>query len=101
MGVLRTPMDTLIKDQLEFRQLLSEHGLIKLAGGHEDAISWLESQVTELVNLISRRRRFIGLLREAREILYRGREESRVLLNGERIERPNPYVEARFRRIKI
>ena len=97
-------MDILIKDRLEFRRLLSEHGLVKLAGGPEDAIEWLEQEAIKLVNSLSRRHRFLGLLREAREILTReqgARHRDGDSPGGERIERRNPYIEVRFRRIKI
>ena len=93
--------ENLLRDRIEFRRLLNDCGLVKLAGGHQDAISWLETQIIELADSVSRRQRFIGLLRQTREMLSRGQEESKVLLNAERKERLNPYVEARFRRIKI
>ena len=94
-------MDILIKDRLEFRRLLSEHGLVKLAGGPEDAIAWLEGTIAEVVYGVSKRQRFLELLREAREMLTRGQDESKVLPNGERKERPHPLSGRRFRRIKI
>jgi hypothetical protein len=94
-------MDTLLEARLQFRNLLETHGLVSLAGSEAEALSWLESTVIELADSVSRRQRFIGLLRQTREMLSRGQEESRELPNGERIERRNPYVEARFRRIKI
>ena len=93
--------DDLMGARLTFRQLLSEHGLISLAGSEAESLSWLETQIIKLADSISRRQRFIGLLRQTREMLSRGQEESKVLPNGERIEKRNPYVEARFRRIKI
>jgi len=87
--------------RLTFRELLEEHGLVFLAGSEQDAISWLETQIIELADSVSRRQRFIGLLRQAREMLSRGQEESKAPLDGERIERRNPYVEGRFRRFRI
>lgn len=92
--------DDLMGARLQFRNLLEEYGLVLLAGSEAEALSWLESMVIELADSVSRRQRFIGLLRQTREILSRGQEESKVLPNGERIERRNPYIEARYRRIK-
>ena len=91
----------LMEARLTFRQLLEEYGLVSLAGSEQDALSWLETQIIELADSVSRRQRFRELLQQTIEILSQGQEESRVLPNGERIERRNPYVEARFRRIKI
>jgi hypothetical protein len=93
-------METLMEARLTFRQLLEEYGLVSLAGSEQDAIAWLEAQIIKLADSVSRRRRFIGLLRQTREMLSRGQEESKVLPDGERIEKRNPYIEARFRRIK-
>jgi hypothetical protein len=93
-------METLMEARLTFRQILEEYGLVSLAGSEAEALSWLESMVIELADSVSRRQRFIGLLRQTREILSRGQEESKVLPDGERIEKRNPYIEARFRRIK-
>ena len=87
--------------RFEFRRLLEEYGLMLLAGSEAEALSWLETQIIELADSVSRRRRFIGLLRQTREMLSRGQEESKVLLNAERIEKRNPYIEARFRRFRI
>jgi hypothetical protein len=87
--------------RLQFRNLLEEYGLISLAGSEADALSWLETQIIGLADSVSRRERFLGLLKQTREILSRGQEESRVPQNGERKERPNPYVEVRFRRFRI
>jgi hypothetical protein len=109
---IEEPMDTLIKDQLEFRKLLSEHGLVKLAGGHEDAISWLESTAIELADSVSRRERFLELVRQVREGLKREQERERLTLGKERQQgeklpdseqkiRPNPYGPRGFRRIRI
>lgn len=94
-------MDTLLKAPLAFRQLLEKNGLVGLAGSEQDAISWLETQIIELADSVSRRQQFIGLLWQMREILSRGQEESRELPNGGRIERRNPYVEVRFRKIRV
>ena len=94
----------LMEARLTFRQLLSGHGLISLAGSEADALSWLETQIIGLADSVSRRQRFIGLLRQARKMLTReqgARHPDGDLPRGERKVRPNPYVEARFRRIKI
>ena len=101
MEVLGTPMDTLMEARLTFRQLLEEYGLVSLAGSEADALSWLETQIIELADSVGRRERFIELVRQVREGLKREQGESKVAQNGERIERRNPYVEARFRRINI
>jgi hypothetical protein len=93
--------DCLMEARFEFRQLLEEYGLVLLAGSEADAIAWLETQIIKLADSVSRRKRFIGLLRQTREVLSRGQEKSKVLLNAERKERLNPYVEARFRRFRI
>jgi hypothetical protein len=94
-------MDALGKDRLEFRRLLSEHGLVKLAGGQEDAIAWLESTAIELADSVSRRERFLELVRQVREGLMREQGESKVAQNGERIDRVNPYAPRGFRKIRI
>ena len=93
--------DDLMGARFQFRRLLEEYGLVLLAGSEADALSWLETQIIKLADSVSRRQRFIGLLRQTREMLSRGQEVSRILPNGERIEKRNPYIEARFRRIKI
>jgi len=89
-------MDALGKDRLEFRRLLSEHGLVKLAGGQEDAIAWLESTAIELADSVARRERFRELLRQTREVLKReqdARPRHGDLPGGERTERPNSHIE--------
>ena len=93
--------DDLMGARFQFRRLLEEYGLVLLAGSEAESLAWLETQIIKLADSVSRRQRFIGLLRQTREMLSRGQEESRVLPNGERIEKPNPYVEARFRRFRI
>ena len=93
--------DCLMEARFEFRRLLEEYGLVLLAGSEAEALSWLETQIIKLADSVSRRQRFIGLLRQTREMLSRGQEVSRVLPNGGRIERVNPYIEARFRRFRI
>jgi hypothetical protein len=97
-------MDALGKDRLEFRRLLSEHGLVKLAGGQEDAIAWLEAQIIELADSVARRERFRELLRQTREMLTReqgARPRDGDSPGGERTERVSPYSGRRLRRIKI
>jgi hypothetical protein len=91
----------LMEARLTFRQLLSGHGLVKLAGGHEDAISWLEAKVIELADSVSRRQRFRELLQQTREVLRGGQQRCVEPPGAETKGRLNPYVEARFRRIKI
>jgi len=97
-------MDALGKDRLEFRRLLSEHGLVKLAGGQEDAIAWLESTAIELADSVARRERFRELLRQTREVLKReqdARPRHGDLPGVERTERPNSHIERRYRRVNI
>jgi hypothetical protein len=97
-------MDSLTKDRLQFRNLLSEHGLIKLAGGQEDALSWLEAQIIELADSVARREQFRELLRQTREMLTReqgARPREGDSPGGERTERPNPHIERRYRRVRV
>ena len=100
----------ILKARLQFRQLLEEHGLVSLAGSEAEALSWLESQVIQLADSVSRRERFLELVRQVREglkreqereILSRGQEESRVLPNGGRIEKANPHGPRGFRKFNI
>lgn len=97
-------MDTLMEARLEFRKLLSEHGLVSLAGSEVDAVEWLEGQIIELADSISRRERFLKLVRQVREGLNReqsARPRDGDLPGGERTEKPNFYSGRRFRRINI
>jgi hypothetical protein len=93
--------DDLMRARLQFRQLLEENGLVGLSGSVAETLMWLETQIIELADSVTKRQRFIGLLRQTREMLSRGQEESKVLPNGERTERRNPYVEVRFRKIRV
>jgi len=93
--------DDLMGARFQFRRLLEEYGLVLLAGSEAESLSWLETQIIKLADSVSRRQRFIGLLRQTREMLSRGQEVSRVLPNGGRIERVNPHIRMRFRRITI
>ena len=94
----------LMEARLTFRQLLSGHGLISLAGSEQDALSWLETQIIGLADSVARRERLRKLLRQVREGLTReqdARHPDGDSPQGERKERPNPYIEVRFRRIRI
>jgi hypothetical protein len=110
--VLRTPMDTLMEARLEFRQLLEEHGLVSLAGSEAETLSWLETQVIQLADSVSRRERFLELVRQVREGLKREQERERLSLRKERQQgeklpdseqkrRSNPYAPRGFRRFNI
>ncbi len=95
-------MDTLRRDRLHFRNLLDAHGLVSLAGGQEDALSWMETQIIELANSVDRRERFRELLRQTRERLTQdARHADDKCAGDERKERVNPYIQARFRKIRI
>ncbi len=101
---IEEPMDTLNEARLTFRGLLEKYGLTELAGGPEDAFAWLESQAIELADSVARRDRFRELLRQAREVLTRGRDAQHRggdSPGGERIMKSNFYSGRRFRRIKI
>ena len=102
--------DCLMEARLTFRKLLSGHGLISLAGSEAETLAWLEGRVIELADSVSRRERFLELVRQVREglkreqereILSRGQEESRVLPNGGRIEKANPHGPRGFRKFNI
>jgi hypothetical protein len=93
-----------MNDGFQFRQLLDKHGLVELAGGESDALDWLETQIIGLADSVARRERLRKLLRQAREGLTReqdARHPDGDSPQGERKERPNPYVEVRFRKIKL
>jgi hypothetical protein len=55
--------------RLQFLQLLDKHGLVRLAGSAEEALDWLEGEAIRLTDSISRRRRFIQMMKEARAML--------------------------------
>jgi len=105
-------MDTLLKARLQFRNLLEEYGLALLAGSEAEALSWLEGRVIELADSVSRRERFLNLVRQVREGLEREQERERVslgkerqqgekLLDSEQKRRVNPYASRKLRRIRI
>ncbi len=105
-----TLMDTLIKDRLEFRRLLGKYHLLDLIGDENESIEWFRQIMLELAGWVGERERARVVLRRFREECYRQREEQERferavetgdLPRGERIDKRNPYVEARFRRIKI
>jgi hypothetical protein len=102
----------LMEARLTFRQLLSGHGLISLAGSEQDALSWLETQIIQLADSVSRRERFLELVRQVREGLKREQERERLTIGKARQQReklpdseqkirPNPYGPRGFRRIRI
>jgi hypothetical protein len=104
--------EDILKARLTFRVLLEKYGLIELAGGQWDAISWLETQIIELADSVSRRERFLELVRQVKEGLERERERERLSLGKERQEgenqsdseqkrRLNPYASRGFRKIRI
>jgi len=98
---IEEPMDTLLNARFQFRNLLDTHGLVLLAGSEADAIDWLSSQVIEIADTVARRERLQALIQQTKNRLERGREEGKASPNGERKERSNPYVEARFRKFRI
>jgi hypothetical protein len=104
--------DDLMEARFEFRRLLEEYGLVLLAGSEADALSWLETQIIKLADSVSRRERFLELVRQVREGLKREQERERLSLGkesqqGEKLpdseqkRRANPYSPRRFRRINI
>ena len=104
--------ESLMNERLQFRQLLDKHGLVSLVGSKAETLSWLESTAIELADSVSRRERFLELVRQVREGLLREQERERMRL-GEEIQRGkklrdseqkrrlNPYSEKRFRRFNI
>jgi hypothetical protein len=64
-----------MRARLQFRQLLEENGLVGLSGSEAETLSWLETQIIELVDSTGRRQRFLGLLRQTREILAEGKRK--------------------------
>ena len=105
-------MDTLMEARLQFRNLLEEHGFVLLAGSEAEALSWLESQVIQLADSVSRRERFLELVRQVREGLKREQERERLSLGKERRQgeklqdseqkrRLNPYAPRKFRKFNI
>ena len=87
--------------RLQFRNLLEEYGFVLLAGSEADALSWLETQIIGLADSVARRERLRVLIQQTKNRLERGQDQSKLLPNGERKERPNPYIEVRFRRFRI
>lgn len=61
--------DDLMRARLQFRQLLEENGLVGLSGSVAETLMWLETQIIELADSVTKRQRFIGLLRQTREML--------------------------------
>jgi hypothetical protein len=105
-------MDILMEARLQFRNLLEEYGLVLLAGSEAEGLSWLETQIIGLADSVSRRERFLELVRQVREGLKREQERERLTLGKERQQgeklpdseqkiRPNPYGPRGFRRIRI
>jgi hypothetical protein len=110
MGVLRMPIDILIKDRLEFRRLLQTYHLMDLVGDENESIEWFQQVMIELAGWVAEKERAREILRRFREEYDRQREErekfERAVATGdspggEQIKRHNPYIEVRFRRIKI
>ena len=104
--------DDLMGARLQFRNLLEEYGLVLLAGSEAESLSWLETQIIKLADSVSKRERFLELVRQVREGLKREQERGWLSLGKERQQgeklsdseqkrRPNPYAPRRFRRIKI
>jgi hypothetical protein len=88
----------LIKDRLEFRQLLQKYHLMDLIGDSSESIGWFRQIMLELAGWVDDKERAREIFREE---WNRQREEQ------ERFERavatgfPNPYSEKRFRRFRI
>lgn len=104
--------DDLMGAQLQFRNLLEEYGLVLLAGSEAESLSWLETQIIQLADSVSRRERFLELVRQVREGLKREQEGGRLSLgkeiqqggklpDSEQKRRANPYGPRGFRRIRI
>lgn len=104
--------ESLMNDGFQFRQLLDKHGLVELAGGESDALDWLETQIIELADSVSRKQRFLKLVRQVREELERGQQREWMKLgkeiqqrenhpDSEQKRRANPYAPRGFRRIRI
>ena len=75
--------DCLMEARLTFRKLLSGHGLISLAGSEAETLAWLEGRVIELADSVSRRERFLELVRQVREGLKRMLTKTRQILVSE------------------
>ena len=104
--------DDLMEARFEFRRLLEEYGLVLLAGSEADALSWLETQIIKLADSVSKRERFLELVRQVREGLKREQERGWLSLGKERQQgeklsdseqkrRLNPYALRGFRKIRI
>jgi hypothetical protein len=94
-------MDTLLEARLQFRNLLEEYGFVLLAGSEADALSWLETQIIELADSVSRRERFLGLLKQTREVLRGGQQRCVEPPGAETKGRLNPYAPRGFRKFNI
>ena len=104
--------DDLMEARFEFRRLLEEYGLVLLAGSEAEALSWLETQIIKLADSVSKRERFLELVRQVREGLKREQERGRLRLwkerqQGEKLpdseqeRRLNPYAPRKFRKFNI
>ena len=102
--------ENLLRDRITFRSLLQKYHLLDLIGDENESIEWFRQVMNELAGWLGERERARAILQRFREEYDRHREEQEMferavetgdLPQGERIEKRNPYVEAKFRRIKI
>lgn len=100
----------ILRDRLEFRRLLHKYYLLDLIGGENESIEWFRQIMLELAGWLGERERARVILERFREEYARQREEQERFERaveagdspgGEQIKRHNPYIEVRFRRIKI
>jgi hypothetical protein len=102
--------ENLLRDRLEFRRLLHKYHLLDLIGDSSESVEWFRQIMLELAGWVGEKERAREILRRFREEYDRQREERKRFERaveagdspgGEQIKRHNPYIEVRFRRIKI
>ena len=98
---MKTPMDTLIKDRLEFRRLLNKYHLLDLVGDENECVEWFRQVMIELACFVGERERAREILRQFREEYDRQREERERFDRAVETGFPNPHIMKKFRRFNI
>jgi hypothetical protein len=100
----------ILEARLEFRRLLGKYHLLDLIGDSNESIEWFRRVMNQFAGWVGERERARIILQRFREEWDRQREEREMFERavatgdspgGEQIKRHNPYIEVRFRRIKI
>jgi hypothetical protein len=100
-GVLKSPMDSLVKDRLEFRRLLQKYHLIDLINDENEGIEWFQRTMLQLAGWVGEKERTREILRRFREEYDRQREERDRFKGTLEAGLPNPHIGRRFRRVRV